>query len=138
MLDGVRGLTPKQARFCTEFLVSEDASKAAIAAGYSPNTAYAQGSRLKNTPAIKAYLENAHREAAELATIDKSFILRGIAREAQDESASIRLKALELLGKARGVFHAEHREGGPEVVFRLDMNGGVKPVVDVVEHGEGD
>ncbi len=39
-------LTPKQKRFCVEYIVDFDGTKAAVRAGYSPKTAAAQASRL--------------------------------------------------------------------------------------------
>jgi len=39
-------LTPKQSRFIDEYLVDFNASRAAIAAGFSPRSAKVQGSRL--------------------------------------------------------------------------------------------
>lgn len=39
-------MTPKQEKFCVEFLVDLNGTQAAIRAGYSEKTAYSQGQRL--------------------------------------------------------------------------------------------
>ena len=45
-------MTEKQERFCIEYLVDQNATAAAIRAGYSAQTARAKGCTLKNTPEI--------------------------------------------------------------------------------------
>ena len=50
-------LTYKQRRFVDEYLVSLNASKAAINAGYSKNTAPQQGSRLLKNAKVSAEIE---------------------------------------------------------------------------------
>lgn len=49
-------LTSKQKRFCSEYLVDGNATRAAIKAGYSRATAASQGGRLLKNVQIKAYL----------------------------------------------------------------------------------
>ena len=48
------GLTPKQHRFVTEYLVDLNASQAAVRAGYSPRTAAQRGSRLLKNVEVQA------------------------------------------------------------------------------------
>lgn len=50
------GLTPKQRRFALEYLVDLNATEAAKRAGYSPRTAYAQGSRLLKHAEVAAFV----------------------------------------------------------------------------------
>jgi phage terminase small subunit len=47
-------LTPKQRRFCSEYLIDLNATQAAIRAGYSKRTAKVQGSELLTKPDIRA------------------------------------------------------------------------------------
>ncbi len=56
-------LTPKQAMFVAEFLVDRNATRAAIAAGYSEKTAEAAGSRLLRNVKVSAAIteRNARR-----------------------------------------------------------------------------
>ena len=46
-------ITPKQARFVAEYLVDLNGKQAAIRAGYSPQTAQAQASRLLTNAKVK-------------------------------------------------------------------------------------
>lgn len=50
-------LNMRQARFVTEYLVDLNATKAAERAGYSPRTAYAQGSRLLTHAEVAAAIQ---------------------------------------------------------------------------------
>ncbi|KDN58460.1 terminase small subunit [Exiguobacterium sp. AB2] len=56
------GLNPKQQRFCDEYLVSLNATQAAIKAGYSEKTAGAQGSRLLKDVNVRKYIGGKQRE----------------------------------------------------------------------------
>lgn len=47
----------KQKRFCEEFIIDLNATKAAERAGYSKRTAYSQGNRLLKKAEIQAYLQ---------------------------------------------------------------------------------
>src|SRR5882724_10119798 len=49
-------LTPKQERFCNEYLLDLDATKAVIRSGYSPNGAGVQGHQLLNNPKCAAFI----------------------------------------------------------------------------------
>lgn len=50
-------MTPRQRKFCDEYLISGNATDAAIKAGYSPNTAKQTGSENLAKPDLKAYIE---------------------------------------------------------------------------------
>ena len=50
-------MTPRQRKFCDEYLISGNATDAAIKAGYSPKTAYSMGNENLNKPELKAYIE---------------------------------------------------------------------------------
>lgn len=50
-------MTPRQQKFCDEYLISGNATDAAIKAGYSPKTAYSMGNENLNKPELKAYIE---------------------------------------------------------------------------------
>lgn len=60
-------LTSRQKAFVLEYSKIKNATKAAIAAGYSAKTAYVQGSRLMENPKIKAAVEQLdQRKVADL------------------------------------------------------------------------
>ena len=50
-------MTQKQIRFCEEYLIDCNATRAAKAAGYAPKAAYRTGSENLHKPQIKAYLQ---------------------------------------------------------------------------------
>ena len=50
-------MTPRQRKFCDEYLISGNATDAAIKAGYSPKTAKQTGSENLAKPDLKAYIE---------------------------------------------------------------------------------
>lgn len=83
-------LNLRQEVFVKEYLIDSNASRSALAAGYSPKTAYAQGHALLKHPEVMAALETAHgarlhkagvtadRVVAELAKIGFSDLRRAV------------------------------------------------------------
>ena len=63
LLIGGGGMTPKQALFIQEYLIDLNATRAAIAAGYSPKTAYSIGQRLLKHVEIQGALVSIHAPA---------------------------------------------------------------------------
>lgn len=68
-------LTDKQIRFCDEYLIDFNATQAAIRAGYSAKTAYAQGERLLKKVEAKKYLSEKKSEFAQRTEITKERLL---------------------------------------------------------------
>lgn len=66
-------LTPKQQRFCDEYLIDLNATQAAIRAGYSKNTANEQAARMLAKVSIKEYLKErmAEKESELIASQDE-------------------------------------------------------------------
>lgn len=63
-------LTPKQERFCQEYLANGfNATEAAIAAGYSKKTAYSIGQENLKKPEIQARIEEKQKHLAEAAGV---------------------------------------------------------------------
>lgn len=82
------GLTAKQERFVAEYLVDGNATRAAIAAGYSERTAARIGSELLTNPRIKAAIAKALKaqEKRTLVTADENLKrLDRLARRAEGE-----------------------------------------------------
>ena len=118
-------LTPKQKRFCDEYLIDLNATKAAIRAGYSERTANEQGARLLAKVSVKAHIdeEMARIHSETIADAEEvmrylTSVLRGESEAhvlARDEIGAERivskppdekerLKAAELLGKRYSLF----------------------------------
>lgn len=138
-LKGVNTMTVRQQKFCDEYLISGNATDAAIKAGYSPKTAKEMASENLAKPNIRAYIDAQlaalHSEKIADATEVLQFltsIMRGQKTEQVlklvgegvqtitdiDVSAKERLKAAELIGKRYALFSD-----------RVDMNGSIPVVI---------
>nr|DAS23458.1 MAG TPA: Terminase small subunit [Caudoviricetes sp.] len=122
-------LTLKQQRFADEYIISGNATEAAIKAGYSKKTANVIGVENLIKPNIKTYVDEKLKELSDKKIADQqevlaylTSVLRGetqseiVVVEGQGEGVSRakpmqkapdekeRLKAAELLGKRMGLF----------------------------------
>lgn len=118
-------MNTRQRKFCDEYLISGNATDAAIKAGYSPKTAKQTACENLTKPDLKAYidteLEKIH--SAKIADAEEvmkylTSVMRGEHTEQVlklvgdgiqtitdiDVSAKERLKAAELIGKRYGMF----------------------------------
>lgn len=71
-----RPLTPKQARFVSEYLVDLNATQAAIRAGYSASRAEITGSDLVRNRRVAAVIAERQQIRAETVGIDAAYVLR--------------------------------------------------------------
>lgn len=113
-------LTPKQEKFCTEFLVDLNATQAAIRAGYSQKTARAIASSNLTKVDIQARLVVLRTELAESTGITPARVLRELDRIAflQTETTRDRITALSLIGKHLGMF-VEPDRGGTNLAIQV-------------------
>lgn len=119
----MKKLTIKQKKFADEYIISGNATQAAINAGYSEKTARKIGSENLTKPDIKAYIDERMKKLEEEAIADQAEVLKFLTRIMRDEekeevlvnignfeqeiqtmkvSAKDRIKAAELLGKRYG------------------------------------
>jgi len=119
----LKKLTIKQKKFADEYIISGNATQAAINAGYSEKTARKIGSENLTKPDIKAYIDERMKKLEEEAIADQAEVLKFLTRIMRDEekeevlvnignfeqeiqtmkvSAKDRIKAAELLGKRYG------------------------------------
>lgn len=118
-------LTSRQRKFCDEYIISGNATNAAIKAGYSAKTAKQVGSENLAKPDLKAYidaqLDQLHSEKIADATEVLQYLTSVMRGEHTEEiplligegvqtlatkvvGAKERLKAAELIGKRFGLF----------------------------------
>ena len=122
-------MTPRQRKFCDEYLISGNATDAAIKAGYSPKTAKQTGSENLAKPDLKAYIETELEKLHSAKIADAKEVMKYLTSvmrgESQAEIVVIegtgdgcsdarrmskapdekeRLKAAELLGRRYGLF----------------------------------
>ena len=122
-------MTPKQQRFCDEYLIDLNATQAAIRAGYSKRTAQAIGAENLTKPLLKEYIEKRMAEKESELIAGQNEVLKYLTSVMRGESeAEIivvegtgdgrskaravikgpdekeKLKAAELLGKRHALF----------------------------------
>lgn len=119
----MKKLTIKQKKFADEYIISGNATQAAIKAGYSGNYAKAQSSKLLENVGIKSYIDERLKKLEEEAIADQTEVLKYLTRVLRDEekeeilvnvgnfeqeiqsmkvSTKDKIKAAELLGKRYG------------------------------------
>ena len=98
-------MNEKQQRFVDAYLLTANATGAAIEAGYSPKTAYSQGSRLLRHPEVSSALEKRQEARAERVGLTADTVIEGLLHEAHHaREGSARVRSLELLGKHIGLW----------------------------------
>jgi len=105
-------LSPKQQAFCEEYIITLNATQAAIRAGYSSKTAKQIGCENLSKPYLKEYIEIQLRkkQSSLIATQDEVLsIISEILRENGNKPTE-RLKAAELLGKYYNIYDKNHHE----------------------------
>lgn len=136
-------MTKKQQRFCDEYLIDLDGTKAAIRAGYSPKTAAAIASENLRKPKLREYIAERMAEKEKQLIADQDEVLKYLTSVLRGESQSEvvvivssgdfmteaqkiqkapdekeRLKAAELLGKRYGLY-----------TDKMDVSGAVPVVI---------
>lgn len=74
------GVHQRRTRFIKEYLIDQNATRAAIAAGYSEKTAYSQGNRLLKNAEIKAEIAKFLTKTCDKLEISVEKVLEGLAR----------------------------------------------------------
>lgn len=118
-------LTIRHQKFADEYLISGNATDAAIKAGYSPKTAYSQGQRLLKNVEVKSYIDDQLEKLHSAKIADTQEVLEyltDVMRGNHTEqvlkldgdgiqtitdikvSAKERIKAAELIGKRYSMF----------------------------------
>ena len=118
-------MTPKQKRFCDEYLIDTNATQAAIRAGYSEKTAKVIGAENLTKPDIRAYIDERLAEIQSKTIADATEVMQYLTSVLRGESKSSvlslcgngfqeviekepdekeKLKAAELIGKRYGLF----------------------------------
>lgn len=110
-------LTPKQKRFCEEYLIDLNATQAAIRAGYSPKTAEQTASRLLRNVKVQEYIAKRQKELSRSTEITQERVIKELALIAFSNNADY----------AHVVEKKMQVEAGGALVDVLDKDG--KPVM---------
>ena len=94
-------MNERQQRFADAYLENPNATRAAIAAGYSQKTAGSQGQRLLKNVEVAAYIRERQADARILSITRARALLSDLAQNA-DIGVSARLRAVDLLLKSAG------------------------------------
>lgn len=108
-------INSRQLAFINEYVKTLNATQSAISAGYSENGARVQGHRLLNTPHIRERIDKELKMRADECKVDTDLILTNLKELALDSNIlpKDRLKALDLLGRYRGMWSGEGEKNTP-------------------------
>lgn len=122
-------LTDKQQRFVTEYLVDQNATQAAIRAGYAKSGARTEGARLLANADIAALVKRKQAKVAEKAewtAADRLASLKSIHDASLEDDRRTAIVAIAEANKMSGSYPpAQHRLAGP--------NGGPIQTVDLTK-----
>ncbi len=122
------GLTARQSRFVEEYLIDLNATQAALRAGYSPKTAYAQGARLLKHPEVAEAIDAAIQERSERLGLQADDVVLELTRiafsdiidYAEWDSGNVRVReSCDIPAEARRAIAAVTRTANGSVGVRL-------------------
>ena len=115
-------MTDKQTLFIEHYLTHFNATKAAIQAGYSEDTAYSIGSENLKKPEIKQVIDERIKEIIAQTDDKKAAMLKFWQSLVDDEEASplVKLRASENIGKYLAMFTEKIQHSGDLNVIYLD------------------
>lgn len=138
-------MTPKQKKFCVEYLIDSNATQAAIRAGYSAKTAYSIGSENLKKPEIAKWISNIRKTEYKKTVMTAEEVEYRLSKAGRGElkeevivvegvgagcskvrivqkhlSARDQLKALELMGKRHHLFENMNSNEEDEKVVIID------------------
>lgn len=113
-------MTPKQERFCQEYLIDLNGTQAAIRAGYSPKTAGQQGERLLRNVEIAESIQKVISARSERTQITADYVLSGL----QEVAERCMQRAPVMVGNGKNRHHAIDGDG--RHIWEFDSSGANK------------
>jgi hypothetical protein len=98
-------MTPKQERFCQEYLLDCNATAAAKRAGYSELSANSTAADLMKEEEVRARIEFLMEERSKRVGVNADYVLGELVAISRTSEDSNRIKALELIGKHLHMFN---------------------------------
>lgn len=142
-----KGLSPKQARFVAEYLKDQNATQAAIRAGYSQKTAAQQGSRLLMNVEVAKAVGRKQQKVAQKAEITVESLAQEFEEARQlamrEKQASAMVAATTGKGKLAGLLVERHRHSGAIGTYDLtkltdDQLDDLESILGPLAHAGGD
>ncbi|MCP4549270.1 MAG: terminase small subunit [bacterium] len=128
------GLNDRQTVFVAEFAIDSNATRAALAAGYSQRAATSTGLRLKNIKKVRLVLAAYKERALTRAKVDADYVINGLKRESEFMSEGCshgaRVSALGKLGDHLGLFDRKVQVG-------VELSGPNQGPLDIRSTAEG-
>lgn len=109
-------LTIKQQRFADEYIISGNATGAAIKAGYSKKTANRIATENLSKPAIKSYVDERLKELSDKKIANQQEVLEYLTSVLRGESSS---EVVVIEGQGEGVSKAKPMQKAPDEKERL-------------------
>ena len=140
-------LTPKQARFVTEYLKDANAKQAAIRAGYAVGSAEVQGCRLLRNAQVSAAVAKAQQKVAKRAEVTAESLLEELeeARQLAIREKQTSAAVAASMGKAKigGHIVERHRHSGSIGTYDLsklsdDELSRLEQILGPLAHAGGD
>ncbi len=120
-------LNPRQKRFVEEYLACGDAREAAVAAGYSPASAAAQGERLLRDPEIQRYRRETEQRMFEAMGVSSAWIGRRLV-----EIVDRCMQATPHLSR-----NPDTKQREPDGTWEFDPAGAMRALHELDEHIRG-
>lgn len=111
-------LSPKEERFCREYVIDYNGTQAAIRSGYKAKDAAVRASKMLRKDKVAARVRELQQEMAQRLALSQDYVvieLMKTYKECKDsEDSKNALRALELMGKHLGMFEKRQKEEGNE------------------------
>ena len=131
-------LTPKQEKFCRQYVVDFNGAQAAIRAGYSVKTAKEQATRLLTNVHVQSFIKTLQTKQNDELEVSANYLtdnIRAVGERCMQAEpvfdkqgnptgeyrfdSTAALKAWELLGKRTGYFELDNKQKSPETTVNL-------------------
>lgn len=127
-------MTPKNIRFCDEYLIDLNATQAAIRAGYSKKSAYSQGERLLKKADVKAFIKEKQSELSVKTGLTHEWVLNRFKEVSDRCMQAIPVMVFDPVEKRMVQKTEVNSEGQVVGVFEFDSAGANKATELIGKH----
>lgn len=127
-------MTPKQQKFCDEYLIDLNATQAAIRAGYSKKSAYSQGERLLKKAEMKAFIKEKQSELSIKTGLTHEWVLNRLKEVSDRCMQAVPVMVFDPVKKRMVQETAINEKGEGVGVFEFDSSGANKATELIGKH----